>query len=328
MPITTNTPTIPAQALQTGDVNALKIEQFTGRVEGTIRRESRFKGHVNPQIVRGTNNISVKAIGASSLQPLVRGQAPDGAGVDFNKANLLVDVPMIDRRILWTPDDLQNDFDAKMYLADEQGKNIAKFYDNALLTQGAKAALATTSAFGAVDGHFGGSQETLAAAGDATDPTKLYASFANLFAKMMAKDVDPSRDGVVITVRPDAFVTLLQAEQISNGEYINAQGTKVTGGFVFNAFGVPVISTNDLPNGVVSGHPLSTTDNGSAFDGDFSKLAALVWAPNRAILVGETESVNTKVWYHELDKSWYIDSWFMFSARTLRHEYAGAILLP
>lgn len=327
MPITTNTPTIPAQRLQTGDVNALKIEQFTGRVEGTIRRESRFKGWVRPEIVRQTNNISVKAIGSSSLQRLVRGQAPDGAGVDFNKVNLLVDVPLIDRKILWAPDELQNDFDAKMYIADEQGKNIAKYYDNALLIQASKAALATTSAFGAVDGHFGGSQETLAASGDLQDPAKLYAAFANLFAKMMAKDVDPIRDGVVIAVPPAVFMTLLQAEQVSNGEYVNAQGTKVTGGWVFNAFGVPVVSTNDLPQSVISGHLLSTTANSNAFDGDFTKLGALVWSP-RAILVGETESVSTTVFFHEFDKHTYVDSWLMFSACPLRNEYAGAILLP
>lgn len=327
MPITTNTPTIPGQALQTGSVNALKIEQFTGRVEGTIRREAKFKGFVKPEIVRGTNAITVKAIGSSSLQPLVRGQAPDGAGVDFNKRTLLVDVPMIDRKVLWTPDDLQNDFDAKMPIADEQGKNISRFYDSSILIQASKAALATTSAFGAVDGHFGGSQEVLAASGDLLDPAKIYASFANLFAKMMAKDVDPIRDGVVIAVRPDVFMALLQAEQVSNGEYINAQGTTVKGGYVFHAFGVPVISTNDLPSTNITGHPLSNSANSNAFDGDFTKLGALVFS-HRALLVGETASVNTKVWYNELDKCTYVDSWFMFSATNLRNEYAGAILLP
>ena len=64
-------------------------------------------------------------------------------------------------------------------------------------------------------GHFGGSQQTLAAAGDAQDPAKLYAAIAGLLTKMELKDVDPRNENTMILVKPDKFYTLMQAAKRS-----------------------------------------------------------------------------------------------------------------
>lgn len=326
MPITTATPTIPNAVLQGTDANALKIEKFLGKVEGTIQRRSRMRGWVNVESVRGTNAITKKAVGESSLQKLVRGQAPDGVNKDFNKLTLLVNVPIIARDILWEVDELQTDFEIPSKLSEEQGKKHAKLFDQAMFIQGIKAAQLAGSAYGAVDGHAGGSVETLALAADALDPVKLYAAFANLFAKLLAKDVDPLMDGVVIAVRPDVFMTLQQSEQVTNGDYINSQGT-TNKGWVFTAFGVPVFSTNDLPNTVITGHILSDASNSNAFDGDFTKVVALVFSPN-ALLAGETLGMKGEVYRNPIDKHTYIDTYTMFSVCPDRAEYAGVILKP
>ena len=170
----------------------------------------------------------------------------------------------------------------------------------------------------------------LAAAGDVTDPAKLYSAFSRLFAQLEEKDVDPINDDLVIFVRPTVFYALLEAEQVINGQYKTSEGTSVEG-HIFKAWGVPVVSTANLPNGVIN-----TTDDegnsvgrlmGANYTGDFSKLVALAMSP-RAVLAGETISLTSDVFYDKLSKSWYVDAHLAFAATPDRTEYAGAILLP
>src|SRR5690606_41985166 len=102
-------------------------------------------------------------------------------------------------------------------------------------------------------GHQGGTTQNIASA-DRSDPAAIYAALAGLFAQMEEKDVDPSQDDIVLVLRPTDFYALMQAEQIINGQYVTAAGTKQDG-FIFKAFGVPVIRTHNFPAGQHIPHP-------------------------------------------------------------------------
>lgn len=308
----------------------LVIEEFAGLVEGTVARRSVTESWLPVRKVTGTATVSKDAIGESTLGVVEPGKTPDGTKNQFSKRSVTVDTLVYARSIMPLLDSFQTKYDVRKEIANEHGKKIAKFKDTAFLVQGAKAALATESFYGDLPGHFGGSQHTLAAAGDATDPAKLYSGFARLFAEMEEKDVSPVDDDLVIFLRPSVFYALLEAEQIINGQYLTSEGTKVDG-HVFKAWGVPVVSTNNIPNGVIA-----TTDDsgnsvgkllGDGYTGDFSKLVALVMSP-KAVLAGETISLTSDVFYDKLSKSWYVDAHLAFAATPDRAEYAGAILLP
>lgn len=325
--LTIANPTLPNQNLGAGDDLALAIEEFTGLVEGTIERRAKFAPFINFRPVRGTSTITNEGIGKSTLQKITKGEAPDPTINEAARINLTVDTTIIARNWVAQIDDFQKNYAFKQEVAKEHGKEISKFLDQAVAIQAAKAAALTASSFGALPGHQGGSTETLATAADLTDPAALYSAIGNLLAKMEEKDVDPQADGVMLALAPKAFYALLDAEQIVNGTYVTANGKEVVGAKLLKAWGIPVISTNNIPNTNITSHFLSNTRNGNAFNGDFTKLGAVAFSPD-ALLAGETIPLSATTWWDELTKGFYIDAWLAFSATANRAEYAGRIVLP
>ena len=200
-----------------------------------------------------------------------------------------------------------------------------------MLIQALKAARLTESSFqsgsaGKPSGHFGGSRTTLATLADAQDPAKLYAALTDTLMKMENKDVDPRSDDVVIVVRPAFYNTLIQAEQLVNTQYVTAAGNKVNDGWVLKTAGVPVFSSNNLPNSNITGHHLSNAFNSNAYDGDFSKTVAAIFSP-RAIMAGETIPVTSDVFFDKLMLAWCVHSYLAFAVGPNRAEYAAEIAL-
>lgn len=319
----------PGQSNQSGSVSALHLEEYTGIVESTIERKSALNGFIPMRTVRGTSTITNFAVGESTLQKAVPGgPAPDGTGTDFAKRTLTIDTVILARAVLPLLEVFQTSYDSRKEIGMEHGKKIAKFTDQSFIIQAIKAALFTESTYkgsgasGKPAGHFGGSQQTLALAGDALDPAKLYAAIADLFVKMEQKDVDPRTDDVVIALKPAEFYTLLQNEQLIDGTYKTSEGTSIQA-HLLKAYGVPVISTNNSPAGtVVSGHLL-----GSSYDGDFSKVVACAFSP-RALLAGETIPLTTDVFWDKVTKQWFVDAHLAYGVTPNRAEFAGVILKP
>lgn len=179
---------------------ALVIEEFTGMVEGTIERRAIMQGLIPVRKVTGTSTFTNHAVGESTLQKIVPGVTPNGTKSDFSKNSVTIDTTVLARESFPILDVFQTQMDVRREVATEQGKKIAKFWDQSFFIQAAKAALLTESTFSRGDagkpaGHFGGNQETLAAAGDLQDPAKLYAALARLLVKFENKDVDPRELG-------------------------------------------------------------------------------------------------------------------------------------
>jgi len=323
----------PGQSNQSGSVSALHLEEFTGMVESTIERKSALKGMIPIRPVKGTSVITNFAVGASTLQKATPGSPIDGTGTDFAKRTLTVDTVVLARAVLPLLETFQTSYDARKEIGMEHGKKIAKFTDQSFFIQAIKAALFTESTYkgsgasGKPAGHFGGSQQTLAVAGDALDPAKLYAAVANLFVKMEEKDVDPRTDDVVIALRPAEFYTLLQNEQLIDGTYKTAEGTSIQA-HMLKAYGVPVVSSTNFPAGqTITGHLLSNANNSDAYDGDFSKVVACAFSP-RALLAGETIPLTTDVFWDKVTKQWFVDAHMAYGVTPNRAEFAGVILKP
>lgn len=310
---------------------ALVIEEFTGMVEGTINRRSILAEHVPVRRVQGTATFTNHAVGKSTLQKVVPGEALQGIKSDFAKRAVTVDTVIAAREFFPMLEVFQTQMDTRREVANEQGKEIAKFRDQAFLIQALRAARLANSAYangtaGKPAGHYGGSTQTLATLADSQDPAKLYAALTSLLVKMENKDVDPRSDDVVIVVRPAVYNTLIQAEQLVNTQYVTASGNKVNDGWVLKTAGVPVFSSNNLPNSNITGHHLSNAFNGNAYDGDFSKTIAAVFSP-RAIMAGETIPVTSDVFFDKLYKSWVVDSHLAFAVGPNRAEYAAELAI-
>lgn len=323
----------PGQSNQAGSISALHLEEFTGAVEGTIERKSALKGWIPIKPVKGTSVLTNFAVGESTLQKATPGAPIDGTTTDFAKRTLTVDTVVLARAVLPLLETFQTSYDARKEIGNEHGKKIAKFYDQSFFIQAIKAALFTDSTYrgagaaGKPAGHSGGSQQTLAAAGDALDPAKLYAAVANLFVKLEDKDVDPRTDDLIIALRPAEFYTLLQNEQLIDGTYKTSEGTSIQA-HLLKAYGVPVVSSTNFPGGsTITGHLLSNAGNSNAYDGDFTKVVAAAFSP-RALLAGETIPLTTDVFWDKVTKQWFVDAHLSYGVTPNRAEYAGVILKP
>lgn len=248
------------------DKRKLAIEEFNGMVEGTIARRSVVENFIPIRTVRGTDTISTHAVGASALQKVVPGEALPGISSDFSKHTLTIDTLVAAREFFPLLQDFFTNTDRKREVAEEQGKEIAKFRDAAFLIQAIKAGRATASVYekgtpNKPKGHKGGSQVTLASAADATDPAKVYRALTDLFVKMRLKDVDPALDDVMVVVGPEIYNILAHAEHLINMNYSTSTGRVLQDQAILKAVGCPVYSSNNLPNSVITNHLLSTATN-------------------------------------------------------------------
>lgn len=323
--------TRPGQFDQTGDINAAAVTEYNQTVQHTIKRKSRLAPYVNMRPVRGTNRIGNYGFGESAIQVVTPGEPLAATKNDVGRNTLVIDTLIATRHVIPLLEQFQTQYDARVELGVEDGEAMARFYDQAFFIQAAKAAMDADSRYSSAAnkpaGFKGGSVETLAAAGDVNDPAKFYKAISNLFVKMEDKDVVPGEDDVVLAMQPSTFYTMLDAEQIVNGEYITSRGTRIEGAMIFKAFGCPVIKTKNLPNTNITGHFLSNANNGNAYDGDFTKLAAVAFSP-KAMMAGETIPLSSDLFYDKIYKSWFVDSHAAFGVTADRSEYAGAILLP
>lgn len=323
--------TRPGQFDQTGDINAAAVTEYGQSVQHTIQRKSVLAPYINMRPVRGTNRIGSYGFGDSVVGKVTPGEAPAASKNDIGRNTLIIDTLVYTRHFLPLLETFQTSYDARVELGVEDGEAMARFTDQAFFIQAAKAALDTQSRYsstaGKPSGFKSGSTEVLSSAGDIDDPARFYKAISNLFATMEGKDVVPGQDDVMIAMRPKQFYALLDAEQIINGTYVTARGTTIENAMIFKAFGCPVMRSNNFPTGTISGHLLSTPNNNNAYDGDFSKLAALAFSP-KALMAGETIPLTHDLYYDKIFKSWIVDSHAAFGVTGDRSEYAGAILLP
>lgn len=322
----------PNQRHGTGDPLKDVTEQFTGNVEGTIARRSIMAGFVPVRSVRGTSTISNRGISRAKLQKVVPGATPQpSTEPNTSKIFLKIDTVVIARNAEPMLDEFQTDFDYQQEVAREQGQAIANMYDETFFIMAAKAALATDSPYGTsaqMPGHLGGNKVTLGAALDYKDPAKLYAAIAQLVEKFLEKDIRPNEEDFILVLPPAAFMALMQSQYIVNGTYVTSAGETLNTKYVFAAFGVPVITSNNAVFGkTITGHLLSNDGNSNAYDGDFTKVIAQMFHP-KALLAGSTIPVQSKIFFDDLSKLWFIDSWLAFGVAINRTEYAGVIVLP
>lgn len=318
--------TRPNARLTGTDNFELVLEEFAGIVEESMQTRSVTEGWLDIRTIKGTATVTKDAIGESTLQVLVPGVTPDGTKNQFSDNSVTVKTVILARSALPMLDVFQTKYDTRKSIGNEHGKKMAKFRDAAFLVQMAKAGMATTSKYGALPGHHGGTQQTLAAAGDQNDPAKLYKAINRLLAQMEEKDVVPQEDGHALFVRPSVYYALMDAEQIVNGDYLTSEGNKVQGVPILKALGVPIIKTNNMPHtDTVTTPDDVATMMGGDYAGDFSKVLMMLASP-KALLAGETISLTSDVFWDKLSKSWYVDAHMAFAATTDRHEHAGVIL--
>ena len=315
-------------SVDTGTVNPLYIEEYGGEVESQIIKTSIMKQFITMKSIRGTDTVTNDRIGTTSLQAVSPGVRPAPGVAEFDNVSVKVDTIILARNNVNLLADFQAHYNVRAELGQDHGKIIGRFFDEALLIQGVKAANivkgdGTAGTTRLPEGWKGGVQIDLAAAGDELDPDKLQRGIEDLCEGIELNDIDI--EGAVLFVNPTQYYTLLRNDKLINSQYSTANGDYAEG-TVLKSCGLPIFKTNRLPQEAVVDHYLSNAGNNAAYDvsAEEAKVVALLMMP-KALLAGETIPLTSKVYYSDIELQWFIDSYLAFGATPNRAEMAGVV---
>lgn len=331
--------------VNSGNINPLYIEQYGGEVETRILKESFMRQFFNFKTVRGTDTVTNDRMGHTALQKVARGIRPSDSSPTFDNISVKVDTIVLARTNQFLLDEFLAHIDVRKEVGVEHGKTIGKFFDEAFIVQGIKAAQITNQdptgvKSGGWAGGVGGYPEIVRTApegfqgatpvmldntGDEEDPEALVFAIQNMCQAIEEKDVD--LDGGVILVRPAQYYVLLRNDKLLNNDFSTANGDYAKGK-VLEANGMRIQMTNRFPKvgDEAKTHFLSNAGNGNAYDvtAEDINCVALFLQP-KALLAGETIPLTSKVYYSDAELQWFIDSYLAFGVTPNRAEMAAGI---
>jgi len=310
------------------------IDQYGGSVDSQFAKSSVMREFFAINQVTGTDTLVNSRVGRTTLKALVAGGGPDAAKTNFGTVSVTVDTVILARDSRSMLNEFQTHINARMELGKDHGKEIGKFFDEAFLIQGIKAAgynalaglqegTAAPTANGATsyNGAFGaGKSYKLAAANDELDAADMYAAFEAIVQKMEEEDIDLS--DLIIFVRPAQYNALIKNDFLVDTDFSSGNGDRAKNTFK-SMLDCRVVKTNRIPNAVNASHMLGANYNVSANE---AKCVGLVMSP-KSLLVGETIPLQSKVWFNDEEKSWFIDSWLAFGVAPNRADTSGAIYI-
>lgn len=314
---------LPTDSSHLSDVDvSLLLDQYGGEVESQFAKASIMREFVKVRPVKGTDTIVNNRVGRTQLQAIVPGVRPDAIPTAFGRVALTVDTVILARDTRSMLNEFQTHFDARMELAQDHGKEIGKFFDEAFLIQGIKGShqSAPTGLNGAIGA---GKAVEFTAANDEKDPDKLVAAIEDILVQMQEQDIPV--DETVIFVRPNEYKTLKDNDKLISKDFSSDNGD-FGKGRVDTIMGSRIVSTARLPNAAITGHKLSNPNNGNAYDlsAEDADVVALILHP-KSLLAGETIPLTSDIWFNREEKMWFIDSFLAFGVTPNRPDVCGTV---
>lgn len=314
---------IPTDSTHLSDQQrAEMIEQYSGAVDSQFAKASMMRQFYDIKPVLGGDTSIVRRVGKTTLKKIQDGVRPAANKTNFGRASVTVDTVVLARDNRSMLNEFQTDFNARAELGRDHGKELGKFFDEAFLIQGIKGA--GLSAPGNLNGAIGaGKIETLAAPGDELDPDLLYQKISRVLVRMQEEDIDT--DECVIFVRPTEHEVLLNNNKLVDQDFSEGNGNFAMGK-VKTILNAPIVKTARIPTAPITGHILSNEDNGFAYDVSAAeaKAAAVILHP-WSLLAGETIPLQSQVFYSDVEKQWFIDSFMAFAVSNRRPDVCGLV---
>jgi hypothetical protein len=317
---------IPGPALSDVGVDLL-IEQYGGEVESQFKKSAIMRQYAKVRPVRGTDTITNNRVGRTTLKALVPGVRPPAETTPFGKVSLTVDTVVLARDNRSMLNDLQVHFDARMELAQDHGKELGFFFDQAFIIMAIKGSKAAAPVLG--DGSPNkqsigpGKNKTLATAGDELDPDKLEKAIADIIVQMEEAEIPVEE--LVVMVRPTQFRVLQEHNKLLSRIFSEGNGdfAKAT---VYEINGARIVKTARIPTAAITGHFLSNAGNANAYDVSAAnaKAVAVILHP-KSLLAGETIPLTSDIWFNREEKQWFIDSFLAFGVTVNRPDVCGAV---
>ena len=305
----------------------LLLDQYGGEVESQFKKSAIMRQYAKVRPVRGTDTIVNNRVGRTTLKALTPGVRPAGDATPFGKVSLTVDTVVLARDNRSMLNDLQTHFDARMELAQDHGKELGYFFDQAFIIMGIKGSVAAAPVLG--DGTASkqsigaGKNATLAVALDELDPDKLYKAITGIIVAMEEEEIPV--DELVVFVRPTQFQVLLQNNKLLSRDFAAGNGDYAKG-MIYEIGGARIVKTARIPTSAITGHYLSNADNSNAYDvtATQAKAVAVILHP-KSLMAGETIPLTSDIWFNREEKQWFIDSFLAFGVTVNRPDVCGAV---
>lgn len=325
-----------------GEVDSLLIERFNGTVHGEYQKGENLLSNFEVQEVVGTNMVSNKYMGGTTVQRLVAGQEPEATPTSFDKNALVVDTVLLARNTEATLHNIQGDIKVHDRLAQNQAGKLKEVEDQMVIQQLIKGA----STGGKFDGiKVAGGTRRLPEHGAAVkvdvkdsqidDPYVLMASIEWLLNGLIAQKTPIAGMKVLLPINEFStlcdlgFVDSSGVSQAVEGQYmmglmgrLKSYGIQVIGSQQFTQMLAMTAHTGD------NHHLLSNADNGYRYDvtADIQKARAVVFSRD-ALLCGRTISLQSDIFFDKRLKCYFIDSWFSEGAIPDRYDNMGVVLI-
>lgn len=316
---------IPGPNLSDTD-RSLFIEEYGGAVESQFAKDSVMRHYASIRPVMGTDTITNNRVGKTTLKKLVPGVRPPADPTPFGKVSLTVDTVVIARDNRSMLNDFQTHFSAREELGKDHGKQIGKFFDEAFIIMAIKGAqqAAPDFGYGAEKNSIGpGKSVTLATAGDEQDPDILAQAIDTLLTSMEEEEI-PTEE-MVVFVRPTEYATLYNNNKLVDKDFSAGNGDYARGK-ISHIKDTPVEKSARIPRVANLDHFLSNPTNSNAYNisGQDIKAVAVVMHP-KSFLAGETIPLTSIVFWSDIEKQWFIDSWLAFGVTVNRPDLCGAV---
>lgn len=338
---TANTLTNPAVS-HSGEVDSLLIERFTGQVHAEYQKGENLLSNFEVQEVTGTNMVSNKFIGGTTVQRLVAGQEPEATPTSMDKNALVVDTVLLARNTVAMLHDIQSDIKVSGRLATNQAGKLKEIEDQMVVQQ----LITGASTGGTYDGikvtggtrrlpSHGAAVKVLVKETQLADPYVLVSAIEWAINGLIAQKTPIA--GMKVLVPVNEFSTLcdlgvVSADGVSQtieGEYMSG----LTGRF--KSYGIQVVGSQEFTailamaaQGAADNHHLlSNADNGYRYDvtAAVQKARAVVFSRD-ALLCGRTIALQGDIFFDKKTKTYFIDSWFSEGAIPDRYDNMAVVL--
>ena len=267
----------PGLANNTGTVDALFYEKWTGEVMAIFQAINKFMSRNSVRTIPNGKQADFDALGDTEAVYFVPGTDLTDDHIDHNRVTIYIDGVLISRVFVNELDELKNHYDIRAPYSKRLGSALAKTADINILATGIAAARKATAI---VSGGTVGSRVT--EAGAKTDGEALAAAI--FAAAQLLSEKDVPEEGRFCAIRPAQYSLLAQTTKVINKDWggagVYADGT------VLKIAGVELVKTNNLPITDRSGESETSIkndpfgDGGVGYAADFSTTAALVMHPD------------------------------------------------
>lgn len=289
---------------------SLHIEEHLGLVDASFMYSSKFASWMNVRSLRGTNQLRVDRVGASTIAGRKAGEELVVQKNVSDKLNLTVDTVLYARHFFDKFDEWTSNLDVRKETAREDGIALARQYDQACIIQLQKCGdfLAPAHLKPAFhDGILLPSTISGAPADASADADILVAAHRQGVEAMVFRDLgDQLMSEGVTLLDPVIFSFLLEHDRLMNVEFgAKEGGNSFVGGRIAMLNGVRVVETPRFPQSAITANALGAGFNVTAAE---VRRKMITFIPSMALISAQVHPVSAQFWEEKKDFGHYLDT--------------------